>query len=315
MLSRDKITIILLCVFSISLVVISGCATTSDVENLRNNISTIHMETVTNKKDIAELKSTLLETSKDVTALKERTEGVVKEYTLNAIREGQASLLTQISDLLRETQTLKGRFDENKYFMDKLLKDLLSEREMMQAKIVSMENEIRDMRTKINAFTGEKKELTKNQETMPTDTSSETKAAPIDNNPQKLYDDSQIAFKEKKFAEARQKFDSFTKEYPDHILTPNAYFWVGETYYADKKFEDAILAYETFLKKYPNHDKNKSAMLKQAYSFIEIGDKKTGRVLLQRLIEKYPKSPEAGLAEKKLAELSPKPLVDKKRGR
>ncbi len=313
MANKHKITIVLL---GVALHVIAGCATTSDVENLRNNMSTIHMETVTNKKDISELKSTLVETSRDVTALKERTEGVVKEYTLNAIREGQANLLTQISDLSRETQTLKGRFDENKYFMDKLLKDLLSEREVMQAKITSMENEIKELRIKINSFTGEKKESPKNnQEAAPADVPAETNSPSADNDPQRLYDDSQIAFKEKKYADARQKFESFTKDFPAHPLTPNAYFWLGETYYADKKFEDAILAYETFVKKYPNHEKNRSALLKQAYSFIEIGDRKTGKVLLEKVIEKYPKSPEAGLAEKKIQELGPKAPVEKKKTR
>ena len=44
-------------------------------------------------------------------------------------------------------------------------------------------------------------------------------------------------------------------------------------------------------------------MLKQAYAFIDIGDKKTGKVILERIIEKYPQSAEAELAEKKIAEI------------
>ena len=44
-------------------------------------------------------------------------------------------------------------------------------------------------------------------------------------------------------------------------------------------------------------------MLKQAYSFIDIGDKKTGKVILERVIEKYSQSAEAELAEKKIAEI------------
>jgi tol-pal system protein YbgF len=303
--NKDKITIALLSVCSTALFAIAGCATTSDVENLRNNISTIRMETAANKKDIAELKSTLMETSKDVTALKERTEGVVKEYTLNAIREGQASLLTQISDLSRETQTLKGRFDENKYFMDKTIKDLFSERELLQAKIVHLENEIKELKTKLSALSSEKKEMSTPPDNKMESANLESKSAEA-NDPQKIYDDAHIAFKEKKYADAIQKFEKFTKDFSKHSLASNAYFWLGESYYADKRHEDAILAYETFLKKYPGHEKNKGAMLKQGYSFIEMGDKKTGKVILERVIEKYPNSREAELAEKKIAEILPK---------
>jgi tol-pal system protein YbgF len=84
---------------------------------------------------------------------------------------------------------------------------------------------------------------------------------------------------------------------------PNAYFWIGEAYYADKKYEDAILSYETLLRKHPMHEKARGAMLKQAYAFIELGDKKTGKVILEKVMEKYPKSHEANLAEKKIAEM------------
>jgi len=80
-------------------------------------------------------------------------------------------------------------------------------------------------------------------------------------------------------------------------------FNIGETYYTEKKYEDAIIAYESFLKKDYSNDKAKVAMLKQAYSFIEIDDKKTGKVILERIIERYPQSAEAELARKKINEL------------
>ena len=55
-------------------------------------------------------------------------------------------------------------------------------------------------------------------------------------------------------------------------------------------------------------------MLKQAYSFIDMGDRKTGKVILERVIEKYPTSKEAELAEKKIAEVLAKgPIKTKKK--
>ena len=47
-------------------------------------------------------------------------------------------------------------------------------------------------------------------------------------------------------------------------------------------------------------------MLKQGFAFIEIGDVKTGKIILNKLMEKYPGSKDAELAKKKVAELDKK---------
>lgn len=289
------------CVLSsvLCLLILSGCATTSDIDNLKNNITNLQVESINHKKEIARINTELTNISKDITTL--------KEYSLSAMKESQSSILIQTSDLSKELQTLKGRFDENKYFMDKTIKDLLSERELQQAKIAGLENELRELKSKISSQPAENKEMPavqegrKDAETAQPEAKDQKTASTTD--PQKLYDDAQIDFKEKRYVDARQKFEKFSKDFPKHALAPNSYFWLGESYYADKKYEDAILAYEAFLKKYPNHEKTKGAMLKQAFAFVEIGDKKTGKVLLEKVMEKYPNSREADLAEKKIAEL------------
>ncbi|MDI6727689.1 MAG: tol-pal system protein YbgF [Thermodesulfovibrionales bacterium] len=281
------------------LLILAGCATTSDIDNLRNNVTGLQVESINQKKEIAQIKTDLSNISKDITTL--------KEYSLSAMKESQSSILTQTSDLSKDLQTLKGRFDENKYFMDKTIKDLLSERELQQAKIAGIENELKELKSKIISQPAENKESSAVQEGHKDADASQPEAknqkAADTTDPQKLYDDAQIDFKEKRYTEARQKFEKFSKDFPKHALAPNSYFWLGESYYADKKYEDAILAYEAFLKKYPNHEKTKGAMLKQAFAFVEMGDKKTGKVLLEKVMEKYPNSREADLAEKKIAEL------------
>lgn len=295
----SKVKSFLLLTSCFLLVFIAGCATTSDIDNLRNNVTSLHVESINQKKEIAQIKTELSNISKDLTTL--------KEYSLGAMKESQSTILTQTADLSRELQILKGRFDENKYFMDKTIKDLLSERELQQAKIASLENELKDLKSKISSQLAEKKESSAVQEGNKAAETAQAEAkdqkAADFTDPQKLYDDAHIDFKEKRYGDARQKFEKFLKEFPKHALAPNSYFWVGESYYADKKYEDAILAYEAFLKKYPNHEKARGAMLKQAFAFVEIGDKKTGKVLLEKVMEKYPNSREADLAEKKIAEL------------
>lgn len=289
--------------FALSVLLAAGCATTTDMASLKNDVSNLQIESINQKREINQIKTSLPGIASDLSAL--------KEQGFTAMRESQASLLTQTSDLSKEVQMLKGRFDENKYFLDKTMKDFLTEKEVQQAKMSSLENEMKDLKTKlaslaadVNKIAGavERIEAAKSPEPpKQPEASAETKAA--ENNPQNLYDDAQIDFKEKRYPESRAKFEKFIKDYPNHSLAPNSYFWIGETYYAEKKYEDAILAYESLLKKYPQHDKAKGSMLKQGFAFIEMGDKKTGKVILERLIEKHPQSTEAEFAEDKIAEI------------
>ncbi|MGE5237355.1 MAG: tol-pal system protein YbgF [Chloroflexota bacterium] len=289
---------LILAAVALALVVITGCATTSEFDTLRSDVTALRMEQVSQKKELSQLRERMGEMSKDVTSV-------------TGIRDSQSSLLTQSSDVMKELQSLRGRFDEYKYFMDKTVRDLRTERDVQQAKITALENTLKEMRAKADAERGVAPEESKETPGTPQEKSV---SPPSPSDSQRLYDDGQIAFKEKRYGEARQKFERLIKDHPKHALVPNAYYWTGESYYAEKKFEDAILAYETLLKTFPSHDKARGAMLKQAYSFIELGDKKTGKVILERVIEKYPQSAEAELAEKKLAEISPKkPAPPKKK--
>jgi len=279
---------LLLPALSVVALALFGCATGSEMETTKSNLAQLQVQSVNRDKDIAQIKEQLASLSKDMN-------------TLTAIRESQSTLLTQVSDYSKELQSLRGRFDENKYFIDKTIRDLTSEIELEKARIAALENELKVMKTPAPAKEAPKAADAGGEKAPAVNTETASKGA---DDAAKLYDEAHIALKEKKYAEARKMFERFGKEYPKETLTPNSYFWIGETYYSEKKYEDAILAYEDFLKKYPAHEKARGAMLKQGFSFLELGDKKTGKVILETLIEKYPKSKEAELAQKRLKELS-----------
>ena len=98
-------------------------------------------------------------------------------------------------------------------------------------------------------------------------------------------------------------FSQVGKYVPGKIWGP-----VGRVYLAEqqgvRKIDMGIcLAYEAVLKKYPKSEKAQGALLKQGFSFVEIGDKKTGKTILEKLVEIYPESREAELAKKKIEEI------------
>jgi tol-pal system protein YbgF len=107
---------------------------------------------------------------------------------------------------------------------------------------------------------------------------------------------------ERDFAAGREQMETFLKRYPKHELAVNAAYWIGESYYAEKRFDLAILKFEEVIETYDDHPKVAAAMYKQALAFEATGDKATTQLLLQRVIELFPLSEEAGKAKQKLLE-------------
>jgi tol-pal system protein YbgF len=256
----------------------------------------------------------------ELTALKEKTTGVAREDSFNVIRQSQAEMQSTLSNVSRDIQVLNGRFDENKYFTEKALKDSAAEMDLIKVQITSLEGQIKNIKEKLNVLESRTEQQKEPSQKQPVETEKkieesekepqhreEQPAKPVvSNNKTAKYEAAYNSFKDKKYKEARKKFEVFIKEFPKDELADNAQFWIAETYYGEKDFEGAILAYETLLKKYPNSKKAPAAFLKQGLSFIEIGDKKTGKVILEQLIERYPDSKEAGIAKKNIEDTKKK---------
>jgi len=276
-----------------TVLVLSGCVSTTDFETVRGDASQ-------SRKELFELK-------KDVNDLKAKTANVIKEDDFRAFRENQGDFQSRISETEKNLQVLSGKFDENKYSTEKALKDSASEMTLIKAQIANVEDQIKQIKNKLNALEGQQTVGRKETEELKKESPQEQAQKPVKQTASKdkvsLYEEAYDAFKDKKYKGAREKFETFVKEFPQDELADNAQFWIAETYYGEKDYEGAILAYEVILKKYPKSDKASGALLKQALSFIEIGDRKTAKTILEKLLESYPESKEVELAKKKIEEI------------
>ncbi len=279
---------------------LSGCIT-DELAVMKADINQLKKDSFDIKKETSETKSAF---KTEMAELKEKS---AKEDSLNAIREGMVSLRSEVSGISKDLQTLTGRFDENKYFIDKSLKDKSSELDLLRSQITALETQVKEIQTKLPAKT-ENDTAAKDKPDVKKEKESETEEAktPEIKDPAKAYEAAYASFKDKKYKEAREKFETFLKEFPKDKLAGNAQFWIAETYHAEEDYAGAIVEYDALLKNYPNSEKAPGALLKQGYSFIEMGDKKATRGIFEQLKEKYPKSKEAALAKKKLEEMNKK---------
>jgi|Deesub1362A_J573_1020465.scaffolds.fasta_scaffold00004_435 tol-pal system protein YbgF len=293
-----------LCGLLVFVFLLSACVT--DLNVMKADINDLKEDSYQTKKDIEDIKRILSSLQNDVADLKTKAEKGNGE-SLAAVRKNQANLFLQVSELLREVQVLSGRFDENKYFTDKLLKETSSEIEVIKSRLDSISAagsraQLEAIRTRIENIDSELSRLKERLSALEEITREAETQKEI--TPEKIYEAARNTFKEKRYEEARQQFEAFIKTFPNHYLAGNAQFWIAETYYAQKDYDDAILAYEELLQNYKKSLKVPGAMLKQAFAFLELGDKKAARGILRELIEKYPDSEQAKAAKEKLEKIS-----------
>jgi tol-pal system protein YbgF len=81
-----------------------------------------------------------------------------------------------------------------------------------------------------------------------------------------LYDAAQADLQRKNYASAATNFERIIKDYPQHNLTPNAYYWLGETHYSRKEYDKAALTFLEGKRKFPNSPKAGHSLLKLGLS-------------------------------------------------
>ncbi|MBF0469049.1 MAG: tol-pal system protein YbgF [Desulfamplus sp.] len=119
-----------------------------------------------------------------------------------------------------------------------------------------------------------------------------------------LYNAAKATLDAGKNEDARNQFEDFIKRYPASENADNARFWIADSYYRDKWYEKAILEYQRVVEEYSKGNKVPSALLKQAYSFANLGEKGNARLILNELIKRYPQTQEAESAKAKLKTLN-----------
>jgi tol-pal system protein YbgF len=89
---------------------------------------------------------------------------------------------------------------------------------------------------------------------------------------------------------------------PHSELADNAQYWLAESYYSKREFPMAITEFHKVIQLYPQSPKAPSSLLKIGYAYYEMGNMEQGKQELQRLIQQFPTSAEATLAEQMLKE-------------
>jgi len=112
------------------------------------------------------------------------------------------------------------------------------------------------------------------------------------------------ALKNDNFVESARAFQAYLRDYPDGALAPNAWYWLGESYYVTQNFPLALQAFDTVVSRFPDSTKAPDALLKKGYSQLELGQNGAGAATLNAVINEFPGTEAARLANTRLRTLS-----------
>lgn len=117
------------------------------------------------------------------------------------------------------------------------------------------------------------------------------------------YDNAFVLVRSGKYEQAIAGFQTFLQTCPRHASVPNAYYWIGESYYSLERFKEAIDQFEKMLDAYPTSVNAGRATYKMARSRQELGQKAEARKIYQQIVDKYPNTLEAEQSSQRLKEM------------
>jgi tol-pal system protein YbgF len=138
----------------------------------------------------------------------------------------------------------------------------------------------------------------------PTPTQPSTAAAQPAVSPERMEFDAALGeLRKGRYPEAIAAWQRFLNAHPNGSLAGEARYWLGEAYYLNRDYNAAK---ETFINLGLNHPESErlpDALLKLGYIYGEQGDAARARDVLQKLVQVYPGTQVASLAERRLQSL------------
>ena len=120
---------------------------------------------------------------------------------------------------------------------------------------------------------------------------------------QQLYTEALRAVSANRNDEGRRKFNDFLARFPASAKTPEALYWIGESYMGDKSFNQAVLSFKEVTTRFPKDPKSAEALWRIADAYERLGDKANATFHLKLLVDEYPASEVTGKARQKLKQL------------
>jgi tol-pal system protein YbgF len=223
-----------------------------------------------------------------------------------------AKLLDKVQSLQQEVQELRGQLEVQTHDLKMLQQQQLAFYKDLDARLANSAG-----KSAVNnappTLSMDKPVVNEPVKTVPNPAvnkiANNTVVAPVATNPASRINpaDEQISYlaayelvKNKRYDEAVNAMQAFSKKYPQGGYTANAEYWLGELYMVKKLYSQAVEHFDVVLKKFPSSSKSAASLLKTGYAYAALGNNIEARKRLQEVVKNYPGTPTAQLANLKL---------------
>ena len=228
------------------------------------------------QRDLLEVTRRLDGVERNLKMVQEDTAGGVKAR-FDSLTRSQAELQAGLDGLRVDGQGTQGRFDDLSRADATLRQDLSLLKEELGLQVVDLGQRVAKLE--------------------------QAQAAPPAVSADELYEQALQAIRDRQeYVAGREMMITFLKTYPGDPRAVNAAYWIGETYYAEKVYDKAILQFEEVIQQYGDNPKVASALYKQALAFDALKDRKSAKLVMKKVVERFPLADEAKKAKEKLKE-------------
>ena len=121
---------------------------------------------------------------------------------------------------------------------------------------------------------------------------------------QAAYEQALNILREGRYADAAQAYRQFLASYPNGRYADNAQYWLAETQYVARQYPQGLEEFSKVVDRYPDSPKVPDALLKLGYIQYEMGNWAEARKHLDVVMQRFPDSTAARLANERLQRMN-----------
>jgi len=118
----------------------------------------------------------------------------------------------------------------------------------------------------------------------------------------KAYAEGLRLYQGKKYGPAREKFSQYLKDQPQGPKAAEARYHLADSFYLEGKYKEAAVEFNKMATQHPKSILAPAALLRQALAYKSLQQTANYQSTLKKLVQSYPKSPEAKEAQRWLKE-------------
>ena len=208
--------------------------------------------------------------------------------------QANAELFYMIQQLQGEIRQLHGRVEEQQNLIDRLTRQ-------SRDRYIDLDQRILKLSEKL-AETPASNAATTDSGTSSESTGVKTKVyrQPSEQERNAYQKVQTLIHQDKNYDQAINGLYDFIDKYEEGDLTVNAYYWLGEVYLVENQLEQARQAFTIVATRYGDHRKAPDAVYKLGVTLDRQGKKDQARSRMETVVEDYPNTSAAELAQKYL---------------